>query len=181
MKLTTRELTACAMIAALYTALCIGPLSAFSFGPMQVRVAEAFAMLPVFSPVAVLGVTLGCGVSNLVGFFIGVNIIGYFDILFGTAATLAAALLTRKLRRVRLWGLPVLSAVPPILVNAVVIGAELTVMLTGGFQWKVFAIEALNVGMGQLLSCAGLGLPLVYLLQRTGAARVCFGPDKAKA
>jgi len=176
----TRDLAVCAMIAALYTALCLA-LAPLSFGPVQVRVAEALTLLPVFSPLGVWGVTLGCGVSNLVGFVTGANMIGYFDILFGTAATLAAALLSRRLRHIRIGGLPVLSSIPPVLVNAVVVGAELTVMLTGGFDWKVFLTQALAVGVGQLISCVGLGLLLTYVLQRTGVAQRCFGSDKIRA
>lgn len=168
----TQKLAVCAMIAALYTALCVA-LAPFSFGMVQVRVSEALTLLPVFSVMGVWGVTLGCALSNLIGFFMGMNILGYTDVLFGTAATLISALLSRKLRHIRWFGLPVLSAVPPVLINAVVIGAELA-WITAAPEafWGAFIINALWVGLGQMISCFVLGLPLVYLLQKTGVYKL---------
>ena len=47
-------LTQAAMIAAVYVVLtCV--FSAFSFGEVQVRIAEALTILPVFTPAAVPG------------------------------------------------------------------------------------------------------------------------------
>jgi uncharacterized membrane protein len=167
---TPRDMAICAMIAALYTALCLA-LAPLSYGAVQVRVAEALALLPVFSPLCVWGVTLGCAVANLVGFITGTNILGAFDIVFGTLATLIAGILSYRLRNIRVKGLPVASAVPPVLVNALVIGLELTYMLVGTFDMGVFAVNALQVGLGQLAACFVLGLPLCYMLEKTGLAR----------
>ena len=177
MQKNVRNLVFAAMIAALYTALCLA-LAPFSYGMVQVRAAEALTLLPIFSPIGVWGVALGCALSNLVGFMTGANILGYLDIFFGTAATLLAALATRKLRRIRFRGVPVAAVLPPILFNAAVIGAELAV-ISGPREnfWIFFAANAASVGAGQLLSCAVLGLPLCCLLERTGAARKCFGGD----
>lgn len=171
--LTTRGLAACAMIAALYTVLCVA-LAPLSYGMVQIRAAEALTLLPVFSPVAIWGVTLGCALSNLIGFLTGANILGFLDVFFGTAATLAAAFLSWKLRNVRVWRLPVLSAIPPVLVNALVIGLELTVLEAGGFHAGIFLLNAAYVGLGQAAACFGLGLPLAYILEKTGVARRCF-------
>ena len=46
-KLSVQTLVRCAMIAAVYTVLCL-VLQPFSYGAVQVRVAEAFCLLPVF-------------------------------------------------------------------------------------------------------------------------------------
>lgn len=170
----TRNLVVAAMVAALYSALCLA-LAPLSYGMVQVRAAEALTLLPVFSPVAIWGVTLGCGVSNLVGFFTGMNVLGFLDVIFGTAATLAAAALSWSTRKIRLFGLPVVSSIPPVLVNALVIGMELTVLESGGFHPQVFLMNAVGVGLGQAVACFGLGLPLVYILEKTGVARKCFG------
>lgn len=174
-KFTTKDLVFTAMIAALYTALCMA-VAPLSFGLVQVRFAEALTILPVFSPIGIWGVTLGCALSNLAGVFTGANILGYMDILFGTAATLIAALLSYKLRHLRLLGLPVLSTIPPVLVNAVVIGAELAVQgSTPESFLSMFAVSAFYVGIEQIIPCVCLGLALFALLDRTGAARRCFG------
>lgn len=172
---STQDMVFSAAIAALYTALCLA-LAPISFGAIQFRVAEALTILPVFSPVGVWGVTMGCLLSNLVGLFTGANILGILDIFFGTAATLIAALLSRAFRRVQLFNLPVLSALPPVLTNAIIIGAELAWLLAPGDGFAAaFALNALQVGAGQLIACVGLGVPLYALMERTDAAKRCFG------
>ena len=44
---TVRKLARCAVVAALYVVLCMA-LQPFSYGAVQVRVAEALCLLPVF-------------------------------------------------------------------------------------------------------------------------------------
>ena len=66
-KLSVQTLVRCAMIAAVYTVLCL-VLQPFSYGAVQVRVAEAFCLLPVFGAEYIVGVTLGCLLANLLGF-----------------------------------------------------------------------------------------------------------------
>ena len=63
-KLSDQTLVRCAMIAAVYTVLCL-VLQPFSYGAVQVRVAEAFCLLPVFGAEYIVGVTLGCLLANL--------------------------------------------------------------------------------------------------------------------
>ena len=97
----TNNLTKQAMIAAIYTVLSLG-FSAISFGTVQIRVSEALTLLPVFAFGNVWGVTIGCFLTNLVGFFTGANILGGLDMIFGTAATFAAAITTYLLRNIRI-------------------------------------------------------------------------------
>lgn len=168
----TKTLVRCALIAALYTAVSLA-LAPIAFGAVQARVSEALTLLPVLAPDAIAGVTLGCFLTNLVGVFTGANVLGALDILFGTAATLASALCTRRLARVRLKGLPVAAAVPPVVINAVVIGAELA-WAFGPRTLGGFLLQAAGVAAGQLLSCFVLGLPLVRLIEKTPALRAWF-------
>ncbi|MCI8622722.1 MAG: QueT transporter family protein [Provencibacterium sp.] len=182
MKTKTYSLASAGLIAALYTALTValGPLSYLA---VQVRISEALTLLPIYSPAAVWGVTLGCLLSNLIGVLMGTNILGVFDVLFGTAATLAAALCSRALRNVRIrWhaqegadrSLPLASAIPPVILNAAVVGLELCYVMSGGFQWKIFLIQAAWVGLGELISCLGLGMILCWALERTGLDQKLF-------
>ena len=150
-KTKTRTIVRCALIASLYTAVSL-VLAPIAFGAVQARVSEAFTLLPVLVPDAVVGVTLGCFLTNLVGVFTGANVLGALDIVFGTAATLTAALCTRRLARVRLRGLPVAAAVPPVLINAVVVGAELA-WAFGPRTFAGFLLQAGGVALGQLFSC----------------------------
>ena len=56
---TVRKLARCGMVAALYVVLCMA-LQPFSYGAVQVRVAEALCLLPVFGAEYIFGVVLGC-------------------------------------------------------------------------------------------------------------------------
>ena len=136
----TRRMVVVALIAAAYTAIGLA-LGEFGFGPVQFRVSEALTLLAVFSPICIEGLTLGCFLTNAVGVAMGLNILGPLDMLFGTAATLFAALLSYWLRRVRIGKVPALSSLPPVVINAVVIGLELAVVNPGGFNWAKMCIR----------------------------------------
>lgn len=173
-KISVKTLSRCAMIAAVYFVISAAFLP-LAFGPLQIRFAEALTLLPVATPLGVWGVTLGCAVTNAYGVAAGANILGPLDIPLGTAATLAAALMSRGLRGVRFWGLPLLAVLPPVLVNALVIGGELTFAETGRVLVPLLWVNAAYVGLGQLISCAVIGLPLLCALERTGLRQRLFG------
>lgn len=153
-----------AVIAALYAALTyLAAILGLAYGPIQFRFSEALTILPVFTPAAVPGLVIGCFLGNLM------SSIGTVDLVFGTTATLIAAVLTRLLAKYTWRGVPVLATLPPILVNAVLIGLEITLFLSDGAGWTGFLISALEVGLGQLAMCTGLGLPLWRLIHKTPA------------
>lgn len=166
---SVRYLTQTALIAALYTALTL-VLAPFSFGLIQCRVSEALTVLAAFTPAAVPGLTVGCALSNLIGIATGANIAGALDVLLGPLATGVAAWLTYLLRRRTLWGLPVLSTLPPVLLNALIIGGELA-LVTPGFTWQVLIIQMALVGAGQVIACIPGGLLLAKTLQLSGFDR----------
>ena len=118
--LSVRKLARCGMVAALYVVLCMA-LQPFSYGAVQVRVAEALCLLPVFGAEYIFGVVLGCFLANLLGSTI-------VDVIFGTLATLLACLVTYKLRNIRFKGLALAASLPPVVFNAVIIGIEIAVM-----------------------------------------------------
>lgn len=107
----TRALARGAIIAALYTALTV-LLAPLSYGEVQIRFSEAFTLLPILMPEAVPALLVGCLLSNILG---GCTI---FDIVFGSLATLLAAVCTRRLRD-KFW----LAALMPVLFNGVIVGA----------------------------------------------------------
>jgi len=159
-QLSTKRIAAVAMMAAMYVALVMA-LPWLSFGPFQVRVAEALAILPVFTPFAIIGVSLGCFIANLASPY------GVIDTIVGTLASVIAGVITYRLRNIRFWGLPILSALSPVIVNAVIIGAMLSITYTGSLNPVVFATYAISVGAGQMVACVALGLPLLKALERT--------------
>ncbi|MGN1169759.1 MAG: QueT transporter family protein, partial [Acutalibacteraceae bacterium] len=69
-------------------------------------------------------------------------------------------------RNIRIKGLPVLSAVFPVIFNALIIGAEITFLASEGFQWRAFVLTAASVGFGELVVCFVLGLPLSAAIER---------------
>ncbi|HBU13199.1 MAG TPA: hypothetical protein DEB31_10950 [Clostridiales bacterium] len=154
-----RFITETAVIAAIYAALTLA-LAPFSFGPMQVRVSEALCVLPFFTPAAVPGLFIGCFIANATTAGIGV-----LDMVFGSLATLCAALVTYKIRNGNKWLLPL----PSVLVNAFVVPWILIVQY--GVPDAYFYL-ALTVGVGQAIACYAIGMPLYYVLHRN--RRVLF-------
>lgn len=101
----------------------------------------------------------------------GSNIAGWLDVAFGSLATLLAAILTRMLRNIQFKGIPLLAILPPVLLNALIVGGELVVV------YKLpFWLCALEVGAGELAVCTVLGIPLVLALRNTKL----FDDGKAK-
>ena len=172
-KKPVRQLTEIAAIAALYTALTLA-IAPFSFGEIQCRVSEALTILPVFTPAAIPGLTLGCFLSNLIGLSMGANVAGAWDLLLGTGATLLAALFSYWFRRVQVRGWPWLSLIPPVFFNALIIGAELAFALVPNAPWDTFPLFAAQVGIGEAIAVFVGGSLLYLALTRSGAARRLF-------
>lgn len=151
------------VIAALYVALTV-LLQPIGFGAIQCRLSEMLTILPIYMPAAVPGLAVGCFLSNLIGLSSGLNPAGAWDLLFGTGATLLAALLTYRLRNVRWLKLPLAATLPPVIINAVIVGAELYVMY-GGFP---LYLHMVLVGAGQLVSCTFGGVLLALMIEKSG-------------
>lgn len=167
--LKIRRLVEAAMIAAIYTVLTYAAAALnLAYQGVQFRFSEALTILPVFTPSAIPGLTIGCFLSNLG------SPMGIIDWVSGTSATLLAAVLTRMLRNLTVKGLPILAPFPPVLTNAVIVGCVIAVTDPDGFSVPLFAAMALSVGLGELVVCYGLGLPLIVMLKRTGAAKKIF-------
>ena len=76
----TSKIVKSALIAALYAVLTI-ILAPISYGPIQFRISEILVLLAFLDPIYIVGLTLGCLISNLFGGY------GLMDITFGTLAT----------------------------------------------------------------------------------------------
>ena len=113
------KLAASAVIAAAYAALTI-VLAPISYGPIQFRVSEALTVLPFLMPGTVWGIAVGCVLANL---YTG----SVLDIVFGSLATLLAALLTAWFgKRGNTVKNRMLGCLMPVVFNAVIVGAVLT-------------------------------------------------------
>ena len=161
-KFTPRQLATAGIIAALYTVLSLfANVFGIAYGPIQCRFSEALTVLPFFLPEAIPGLFIGCLVTNLM------STVGPLDIIFGSLATLLAALWTRRMPNK--W----LAPLPPVLCNAVIIGAMIA-WYEAGFTAAfpgLFAYNALTVGLGEAIACYVLGMLLLQLLPRVPALR----------
>jgi uncharacterized membrane protein len=144
-----------AVIAAIYVVLTV-VFAPFGFGEVQVRVSEALTILPYFTPAAIPGLFVGCLIGNTLGGAIPV------DVLFGSLATLIAAVGTYLLRKHRF-----LAPVPPIVANTLIV----PFVLAYGYGVALpIPLMMLTVGIGEVLSCAVMGMILLFALERCRGA-----------
>ena len=146
--LTTRSLCLSALIAALYAALTL-LLAPISYGSLQCRISEAMTILPILLPQAIPGLFVGCLIANL---YTGV----ITDILFGSLATLLAALGTYLLRKK-----PLLAAACPVVSNGLIVG-----MVLSFTQGLPLALTMLQVAAGEVAAVALGMLILLPVLRR---------------
>lgn len=147
----TLYLTEAAVIAAIYTVLVLA-FQPISFGPIQFRIAEALTVLPFFTPAAIPGVTIGCFLSAV---WTGADVL---DMVFGSLATLIAALLSYRLRKHKL-----LVPIPPIVANALIIPWVLR------YAYQIpdsIPFMMLTVGIGEILAVGVLGTILLFALDK---------------
>ncbi len=150
-----------AIIAAGYAALTyLSNVFGVAYGPIQLRLSEILTILPLFTPAAIPGLTVGCFISNIASFNVA-------DLLFGTLATLCAAVLTYGLRDIKFKGFPFLSFLPPVIINALVIGFELAVFYldSKSFVWG-FLISFLQIGISQAIVCFCFGVPFYSVVKK---------------
>ena len=151
--LTTRSVCLSAMIAALYAALTL-LLAPISYGAIQCRISEAMTLLPILLPQAIPGLVIGCLVANLL------SPVAIWDVIFGTLATLIAALGTYWLRKK-----PLLAALCPVAANGVIVGVMLAV-----FYALPLWMTMLEVAVGEAVAVA-LGFILLAALRRVDLSR----------
>ena len=170
--LSTKKLCRAGVISALYVTLTL-IFAPFAFGPLQVRPAEALCILPLFYPEAIVGLFIGCALSNLASPFV------LFDVCFGAGATLLAGLGTYFIgRRVRgNVGKILVGGIFPVLLNALIIPFVIVVLCgdlsgyaTAGIAYLWFA---LSIFLTETLWVYALGTPLFFALQK-GQKRSSF-------
>lgn len=155
-------ITHAAIIATLYVVLTLlaNALGLASYA-IQVRFSEALTILPFFTPAAIPGLFIGCLISNILCGSI------FWDVLFGSLATLLGAAGTYLICRKPHIKMPALTALlsplPPIVSNTVIVPLVLTYAyhLEGGILYFM-----LTVGIGEVISCGILGLALLKVLEK---------------
>ena len=139
MKKRVRFITYSAIIAALYVILTgLSAALHLASGPIQIRLAEALTVLPVFTPTAIPGLFLGCVLAN----FLTGSLI--WDVVFGSLATLIGAVGTYFLRKKSKY----LAVLPPIVSNMLIVPAVLQYVYG---EEQMYWILMLTVGVGEFL------------------------------
>lgn len=162
--MSIRKIAFAAVIAAGYAALTM--INPWSYGPVQFRISEVLCILPFFFPSSVWGLFVGCIIANLISAY------GMLDIVFGSLATLLAALCTMYIGR---YGKGIVlskafACLPPVIFNSLIVGALIafySANATPAF-WPQFITNAVWVGVGELVVLYILGLPLMYIMPQTG-------------
>lgn len=170
--MSVKKLALSAAVAAIYAALTMA-LAPISYGEVQLRVSEALCILPFFFPYTAWGLFTGCLIANLL------SPIGILDIVFGSLATLLAALSTAAIGKAgRGWASSVLACLMPVLFNAAIVGAVIAVSSVpapfSAAGLASFGAGALWVGLGELIVLFAIGLPLIRILEgRRSFRKVC--------
>lgn len=144
-----------ALIAAIYVVLTL-PFAVISTDYVQMRISEALTVLPFFTQAAIPGLFIGCLISNIF-----ISKFGMVDIVFGSLATLIAAYLSYKMPK------KILVPIPPIVVNALVVGILIYYGTFREIQWNLILLMFMGgVALGQTIVCYGIGYPLMHLLDK---------------
>ena len=180
--MTTQLVAQGAIIAALYVVLSLLTYQ-FSYLEIQCRVAEALCMAIYFTPAGVWGVFVGCLITNM---FSG----SWMDIVFGSAATLIAALITRAMAipmrkkcgsRLDIKNM-LLLPIPTVIVNAIVIpfvlyyGYGIVSMGSATAKWSVIGLMMFSIAAGEIISCYVFG-PLVVKLMTSVETKLSFSRE----
>ncbi|MDI3312397.1 MAG: QueT transporter family protein [Thermoanaerobacterium sp.] len=159
----TKKIVYGALIAAVYAAVTVA-LAPISYGQVQVRVAETLTIMPFFSSYSIFGLFVGCIIANM----IGGN--GIFDVVFGSLATLISAVITYYIGKSNLRYKRYLAPLPPVVINAIIIGIELN------FLYKLPLVASmLWVGLGEMIACYVLGLPLLLYIDKNDKIKSMIG------
>lgn len=121
---------------------------------------EALCILPVFTPAAIPGLWIGCLLANLLT---GAVI---YDVIFGSIATLLAAVCTYLLRNHK-----IACTFPPVIFNMIIV--PFVLVYAYGIPAVYFhgvnvtiPFNAITVGIGEVISVCVLGSILMRVLAK---------------
>ena len=145
---SARRLTNMGLIAAIYvvaTMLC----SSLAYGQVQFRISEVLMLLCYFNKDYIISLSIGCLI---------VNLFSTLGMVFGTLATVVAAVLIYLLRnKVNL----VVASLFPVISNAVIVGFELT------YVFKTPLLVNMGwVALGEFVCVTIVGVILIKALMK---------------
>ena len=147
----SRRITNIGVMTALYVVATLA-CSPLAYGQVQFRVSEMLMLLCYFNKDYIISMTLGCVIVNIF------SPLGFMDVVFGTAATLIAALLIYCTRnKVNL----LVASLFPVVANGLIVGAELTYLFH-----ENFFVNAGFVALGEFVCVSVLGVIVVGALSK---------------
>ncbi|MGQ9515046.1 MAG: QueT transporter family protein [Thermoproteota archaeon] len=153
-----QELVLTSIIAATYGAGTIA-ISPIGYGPIQARLTDALIPTSYNKKVgraAIVGTALGCIIANIISPY------GLPDILIGTLANLLASGASYAFRNI----LGLKGKILATLTSSIIIGVAIGGVLLYSFYGAPLAFTILTVTAGELVSCVGIGIPLLEALER---------------
>jgi uncharacterized membrane protein len=155
---STQELVLTSIIAATYGAGTIA-ISPIGYGPIQARLTDA--LIPTsynkkIGKAAILGTVLGCIVANIISPY------GMPDLVIGTLANLIASSSSYTFRNI----LGLKGKILATFTSSIIIGVAIGGILLSFFYGAPLVFTILTVTAGELISCVGVGIPLLEALER---------------
>ena len=147
-KINIRFIAESAIIAALYVALT-WVLAPISYGNIQFRISEVLMLLVVFNPKYSISLIIGCLVANTT------SSLGWYDMVFGTLATMVAVVGMSKTKNIYL------AALWPVLSNGIIVAFELYLALEIDFL-----LSLLFVSLGEAVVLYLVGIPTMITISK---------------
>ena len=151
MKFELKDILRNAIYAALYVALCY-IFQPISFAAIQVRIAEALCILPIFDDLAIISITIGCFLSNLL-------FSGIIDAIFGTLATFIGLVLIKFIKIDNFF----VKMLPTIMSNAIII--PFVLRFAFGETMPLWLL-AITIAIGEIIAVYVIGYILYRVLQK---------------
>lgn len=165
-KIRTKDLAIIAIYAALYAVLVV-ILGAFSYGPIQVRVADSMvAAVPLLGIPGVLGHTLGVFISNL---FSSAGLIDLLNTIPSFAMSFVVYYVYKRTQNDY-------TVIVTCIAYSVVIGTTVGWMLSYLYSLPLLLTIA-YVAIGNIIASVLIGYPLFKALKKTGIFQKWFGNE----
>lgn len=152
----TKRIVVTGVIAGIYAVLTL-ILAPISFGPVQFRLSEVMVLLAFVDPIYIIGLTIGCLISNMLGGF------GIMDIVFGSLATFISCIAIYYTRNAikNIKVSLIVASIWPTIFNGAIIGWVLHVTINA----PMF-ITMLQVALGEFVVVTIIGVPLSRLVAK---------------
>lgn len=169
-KFNAHRIAVIGVVAAIYVVITIVGAD-LSYGPIQFRVAEAFMLLCFFNKDYIFSLTIGCFIANIF------STVGLIDTVVGTSATLVAAIMIYVFRNEDSAVRMVICSLFPVVVNGLMVGAELNLVLKLPFWLSVG-----EVAFGEFVCVTVLGVIIFRLLSKNkGFMKLIMAEQTVKA